>query len=133
CRGLAVAAVADVARPAALSRLLQRSDDIAAAELGQRAAVQLDQVEAIGAQALEAALDAAEQGLGSPVAAAPAAPVPALGEEEELVPASADGLADQLFAVLVALRRVDDVQAGVERAAEEALDRAEARALVAHL
>src|SRR4029453_4659828 len=104
CRGLAVAAVADVARPAAPSRLLQRSDDIAAAELGQRAAVQLDQVEAIGAQALEAALHAA-----------------------------AHGLAEQFFPVLVALRRVDDVQAGVERAAEEALDRAEARALVADL
>jgi hypothetical protein len=95
--------------------------------------VQLDQVEAIGAQALEAALDAAEQRLGSPVAAAPAAPVPALGEQVELAPARADGLADQLFAILVALRRIDDVQAGVERTAEEALDRAEACALVADL
>src|SRR5207237_2665228 len=50
-----------------------------------------------------------------------------------LAPARADGLADQDFAVVVALGRVDHVEAGVERAAEKLRDRARAGALVPDL
>ena len=113
--------------------VLQRRNDVALAQLGERAAVELDEVEVVGAQALAAALDAGQQRLRPPVGAAPAAGVTALGEQMDVAAAPADGLADQLLAVLVALGRVDDVEAGVERAAEQALHRADAGPLVADL
>src|SRR5439155_9783710 len=128
--GLAVAAVADVARPAALARALEGRDHVTLAQLGQRAAVELDEIDVIGGQALEAALDAGEQRGRAPVGAARAAAVTALGEQVVLAPAIADGAADQDLAVLVALRRVDHVEAGVEGAAQQAPHRALAHALV---
>jgi hypothetical protein len=132
-RCLAVAAVADISRQAALARLRERSDDVALAELVPRAAVELDQVEVVGGEALEAPLDAGQERGGAPVPPAPAAAVAALGEEVELAAPRANGTADELFAVLVALGGVDHVEPGVERAVQEPGDSAPAHALVADL
>src|SRR5262249_17353875 len=88
-------------------------------KLGQRAAVELDQVEMIGAEALQTALDALEERLRPPVGA-PAVAVAALGEEVEITPTAAHRLPDQDLAVVVALGGVDDGQAGIERAGKEA-------------
>src|SRR5438309_1501153 len=132
-RRLAVAAVADVSRQAALARPLESADDVALAQLFARAAVELDQVEVIGGQALDAPLDAGEERLGPPVSPAPAAAMAALGEEVELAAPRGDGAADELLAVLVALGGVDDVEPGVEGAAQEAADSPAAHALVADL
>src|SRR5262249_11547660 len=131
-RGFTVAAVADVAREAALARLLERGDDVAPAKLGQRAAVELDQVEMIGAEALQTALDALEERLRPPVGA-PAGAVAALSEEVDSTPTAAHRLPDQDLAVVVALGGVDDVQAGIERAAQEARHRGARRVLIADL
>src|SRR5262249_55511450 len=69
----------------------------------------------------------------TPVVTPAGAGVPALGEEVHLVPARAEGLADEDLAVLVALGGIDHVEAVVERAAEQPLHRPEARALVTDL
>src|SRR5207244_2619743 len=132
-RRLAVAAVADVPREAPLTRLLERADRVTPPELGERAAVELDEVEVVGREAAQAALDAGEERGGPPVLARPAAGVAALGEQVALAPPPADGPADEGLAVLVALGRVNHVEAGVQRAAEEPYDRAAAHALVTDL
>src|SRR5262249_62077461 len=75
----------------------------------------------------------ARAGAPPPVRAPPAAGVPALGEQVELAPPRADRLADQAFALVVALGRVDHVEPRVEGAAEEPADGAAAHALVADL
>src|SRR5262249_41538275 len=113
-RRRAVAAVADVACEAPCARLLERVDDVASLELGERTAVELHQIEMVGPETLEASLDALHERLWAPVRA-PAGAVPALGEEMELASPGGDRLADQELAVVVALGGVDDVQAGVER------------------
>src|SRR5262249_61436258 len=63
----------------------------------------------------------------------PAAGWPALGEQVDPPPPRADRLADQAFALVVALGRVDHVKPRVECAAEEPADGAAAHALVADL
>src|SRR5262249_14147426 len=128
-----IAAVADVAREAALARLLQGLDDLALAERLERAAVELDEIDVAGRQALEASLDAGQQRTPPPVRARPAAGVAALAEQIELAAPRADRLADQDLAVVVALGRVDHVEPGVERTAEEPADGPAAHALVADL
>src|SRR2546425_9953760 len=87
----------------------------------------------MGGHPLRAALDAFERRGGPPVGAAPAAAVAALGEHVIVATARADGAADEDLAVLVALRGVHHVEAGVERAAQQAPDRALAHPLVADL
>src|SRR5438034_5282953 len=99
----------------------------------ERAAVELDEVDVVGGQAPQAALDAGEQWSPTPVGASPAAGVATFGEQIKLVPSSADGLADQDLAVLVALGGVDRVQTSVEGAAEQAGDGTRAHALVSDL
>src|SRR5206468_8845017 len=131
--GVAVATVADVARPAALARALQRLDGLALPELAERAAVKLDEVDVVGREAAQAALDAGQEGRAPPVGARPTAGVPALREQRDLPPAGPERLADQALAVVVALRRVEHVQPGVEGAPEQPRDRARAHALVADL
>jgi hypothetical protein len=49
--------------------------------------------------------------------------VAALCEKVEVLAAMADCLADKLFTAFVALGRVDDIQAGIERAVQQAGDR----------
>src|SRR6185436_205711 len=132
-RRRAVAAVADVAREAALARLLEGLDDLTLAERFERAAVELDEVDVVGRQALEAPLDARQQRSTPPVRARPAAGVAALGEQIELAAPRADRLADQDLAVVVALGRVDHVEPGVERTTEEPADGPAAHALIADL
>src|SRR2546421_8185690 len=102
-RRLAVAAVADVPREAPLARLLESADRVAPPELGERAAVELDEVDVVGREAAQAALDAGEERGGPPVLAREAAGVAALGEEVALAPPPADGAADEGLAVLVTL------------------------------
>jgi hypothetical protein len=48
--------------------------------------------------------------------------MPAFGEKEKLSAPFADGIADRFLAALVALRCVDDVNAGVERAVQDLPD-----------
>ena len=132
-RRLPVAAIADVPRLAGRPRLLERLDDVALLKLGERAAMELDQVDVIGSEALQAPLDALPQRRRPPLAAPPALAVPALGEEVVVGPARADRASDQLLTVLVAFRRVDHVEPGVERRAQQALDGPPASALVADL
>jgi AhpD family alkylhydroperoxidase len=95
--------------------------------------VQLDQIEPVGAETLQASLDAREQRGRPPVSPAVAARVAALGQQVDLVPAGPEGHADQGLAVLVALGGVDHVEAGVERGAEQPGDGARARPFVADL
>src|SRR5438552_3642650 len=132
-RGFAVAAVADVARPAALASLLQRLDGLALSKLGERAAVELDEIDVVGIEAAQAPLDAGQQRRTAPVGARPAAGVPTLREEPDVLPPGTDRLADQALAVVVALRGVDHVETGVERASEQPRDRPRAYALIADL
>src|SRR6185503_19619046 len=68
-----------------------------------------------------------------PVGARPAAGVPAFREQRNVSAASPDRFADEALAVVVALRGVDHVQAGVERAAEQPRHRPRADALIADL
>ena len=82
--------------------------------------MELDQVDAVGLQPLEAAPDALEQRIGPPVFLVRPFGVTAFGEEVELLPPRRQGLADQLFALKVAFGRVDDVEAGVEGIAQQA-------------
>ena len=132
-RRRAVAAVADVPRPAPIARPLERGDGVAPPELVERAAVELDQVEVVGLEATQAPLDAGEQRRRAPVRAPPAASMAALGEEVELPPPGAERPPNEDLAVLVALGRVDHVQTGIQRAPEESRDRAAAHPLVADL
>src|SRR6185436_20624639 len=113
--------------------LLERLDDVTLLKLGERAAMELDQVDVIRGEALQAPLDALAQRRRPPLGAPPAIAVPALGEEVVVGPARADRAPDQLLAIVVAFRRVDHVEAGVERRAQQALDRPPAHALVADL
>src|SRR5262249_32313493 len=128
---LAVTAVADVPRPAPLASLLEGGDGVAFPEVGQRAGVELDQVEVVGPEAAEAPLDAGEERGRSPVSAPPAAGVPALREEVDVPAPGAERPSDERLAVLVALGGVDRVEPRVERAPQESPDRPVAGALVA--
>ena len=60
-RRLAVAAVADVPGPALLARPLERADRVALLKLGERAAVELDQIEVVGREPAQAPLDARQE------------------------------------------------------------------------
>ena len=95
--------------------------------------MEMDQIDPIGLQPLQAALDALEQRLGPPVGHARLFGMPALGEQMKFVAPPRHGLADQLLAVHVALGRVDHVQAGVERVAEQPGDDLGRRLLEADL
>ena len=75
----------------------------------------MDQVDAVGLQSQEAAHDAVEQRFFPPILDARPLRMAALGEQEILLAAIADGLPDQLLAGQIALGRVDDIQAGVQR------------------
>ena len=85
--GLVVAGIADVARVSHLAGTLECGDDVTLAQLGLRATMKLNQVDAVGAQPLEAAADALEQRVGPPVLGVGPFGVPALGEQEELAAA----------------------------------------------
>src|SRR5262249_38506366 len=132
-RRLAVAAVADVAGEAALSRALERLDRFALLQHGERAAVELDEVDVLGRKPAQAALDAGQERRAPPGGPRPAAGVPALREQRDLAAAGAERLADEALAVVVALGRVDHAQPGVERLAEQPCDRSGAHPLVADL
>ena len=132
-RRRAIAAVADVAGQPALPRRLQGGDGIALLQHALRARVQLHEVERVGAQALEAALDGLEDRPRPPVVAAPAGGVADLREEVELAPPSAHRASDQRLAVRVALGGVDHVQAGVEGGVQQPRGHRLAHALVADL
>src|SRR5207253_70666 len=116
-----------------LASLLQRLDGLALSKLGERAAVELDEIDVVGLEAAQAPLDAGQQRRTAPVGARPAAGVPTLREEPDVLPPGTDRLADQALAVVVALRGVDHVQTGVERASEQPRDRPRAHALIADL
>src|SRR5207244_9587654 len=73
--GGAVAAVADEAGEPAVARGLERADRVAALEHVESAGVELDQVDVIGPQTLERALDAGQERRRTPVGAAPPAGV----------------------------------------------------------
>src|SRR5262249_37723901 len=100
-----------------------------------RAAVELDQVEVVGAESFQAALDAREDGGRPPprAGAAPAVGVATLGEQVHVITSAPKRPADQLLARVVALRRVDHVEAGVDGAAEQSRDGTRAHALIADL
>src|SRR5204862_4297771 len=108
-------------------------DGVALPQHALGARVQLHEVERVGAQPLEAALDGLEDGRRPPVVAAPAAGVADLGEEMELAAPAAHRAPDERLAVGVALGGVDHVQAGVERGVEQPGRGALAHALVADL
>ena len=82
--------------------------------------MKLYQVDAVGLQSREAASDALEQRIGPPILGVRAFRVAALREEIELAAARCHGLSDQFFALKVAFRRIDEVQPGVERIAQDA-------------
>src|SRR5581483_12216658 len=114
-------------------RRLQRGDDVATPQLGLRARVQLHEVDGVRLQALETAGDGVQERGRSPVAGAEALRMPALREEKALATTRPEGAADQRFAVGVALGRVDHVEAGVQRAVQQASDGGRGRGLVADL
>ena len=94
--GGAVAGVADEAGFAGVAGFLDGGDDVALAELGFGAGVELEEVEAVGFEALEGAVDLLGEHAGVPVGEVEAfAVVAALGEEEEVAAAVADGVADE--------------------------------------
>src|SRR5215468_7696839 len=132
-RRLPVTAIADEPRHAPFPRALERRDDLALPQMLERAAVQLDEIDRIRPEPAQAPLDALEERGAPPVSAPEAPPVAALREEMKLTAAAAHGLADELFAVLVALRGVDHIEPGVESAAEEPRHRTSADPLVADL
>ncbi len=81
--------------------------------------MKLDQVDPVGLQALQAALDALEQGIRPPILGIRSFGVPALCEEVKLIAPRPHRLADQFFTLQVALGCVDDVESGVECVAEQ--------------
>jgi len=95
--------------------------------------MELHQVHPVGPQPSEAAVNAQAQSLRVPVRAGQARSVAALGEQVEVFAPVPHGLADQLLAARVALRRVDDVQPGIQRTPQQPLDRRERGILVADL
>ena len=93
-------------------------------QLGQRAAMELDQIEVVGCSRRRLRSMLARSGAGRQSARAPAPRVSALGEKvhSRRRPPSARPI--RILAVVVALGRVDDVQPGVERAPQQPPDRA---------
>ena len=77
--------------------------------------MELHDVDVVGLQALQAAIDAGFDGAAVPVAPLEAVPgVAALGGEDELVPSAGHCPADELFAVAVAGGGVEEVDAAVK-------------------
>ena len=113
--GLAVAAVTDKADVAALARSLQRGDGIPFLQDRFGAAVQKDEVEPVGLEPAQAALDRFEDGIGRPIGRA-LHPVRMahLGKKMKLVAPMRNGFTDELLAVAVALRGIDHVETGIE-------------------
>src|SRR5262249_8502273 len=115
----AVTAVADVTGETALLCRFERGDRVATAQHLLGAGVQLDEIDGVGPQPLEAALDGLQNARRAPVLVAPAAGMADLREQVELAAAAAHRATDQRLAAGIALRRVDHVQTGVERRVEE--------------
>src|SRR5215813_7294285 len=118
-RRLPVAAIADEPRHASFPRALERRDGLTLLQMLEGAAVELNEIDRVCLEPAQAPLDALEERGAPPVSAPEAPPVSALREEMKVAAAAAHRLADELFAVLVALRGVDHVETGVESAAEE--------------
>jgi len=117
--GRSIAAVADEAGLPALARPLDHLDHLAAAQIVFRAGVKLEQIDVVGAQAREAPRDAPLERGDAPVVAPGALEVTTLGEQMDVRPSTGDRLTDEGLGVAVALRGVDDVEAGVERIVQQ--------------
>ena len=78
----------------------------------------MHEIDSIGPEPAQAALDALVDGVGRPIRAALLAVWMAdLRKKMEVLAAPTDGVADHFLAVAVALGGVNHIQAGVERAA----------------
>jgi hypothetical protein len=95
--------------------------------------VELEEIDVVGAQALQAAGDAALERGRPPVVAPGALEVAALGEQVDIAAPPGDGLADERLRVAVALGGVDDVEAGLERVVEQPPHRCHLDAIEADL
>src|SRR5262245_25034351 len=95
--------------------------------------MQLKHLDVVGAQAAQAAGDAALERDRTPVVAAGALVVAALGEEVDLAAPAAQRLADHGLGVAVTLGGIHDVEAGIDRVAQEAPDGGRVGALEADL
>jgi hypothetical protein len=81
--------------------------------------MQLDQVEMIGAQSLQAALDAGQQRCGPPIFDFRVFGMPALGEQVVFLAPAGRRLTDQFLALKVALCGIDDVESGIQSAIQQ--------------
>src|ERR1043166_9518798 len=96
--------------------------------------MQLQKVQAIRIQALQTALSTFEDGRLGPICTSlHAVGMAAFGEEIKILSAIADGLTNQLLAVVITFRGVDHVQPGVEGAVQQIGDRLSGRALIPNL
>lgn len=118
--GGAIAGVADEAGFAGVAGFFDDGEDVALLELFEGAGMDLEEVEVVGLEALEGAVDLAFEHVGVPVGEIEGfAIVAALGEEEEVVAAVGEGVADEFLGAGIALGGVDDVAAGVEGLVED--------------
>jgi len=118
---------------ALLPRIVQSADHVALAQLLLRATVQLHQIDVIGAQPFETALDAHQQRCRPPIANAGIVGMPAFGEQVKVLAPASHGLSDQFLALEITLGGVDDIESGVEGAVKQVGDCLRCRLLEADL
>ena len=80
--------------------------------------MQLNEIDAIRLRAAQTAFDAFQNRIVRPIFAPDPTRMPAFGKKEELVPPLANRFANRFLAALIAFRRIDDVNAGIERAVQ---------------
>src|SRR6266446_2513019 len=104
----AVATVADVARVTLLACRLQSGDCFSLAQFRFRTAMQLDDVDLVCLQILQAALDALQNRISRPIRSAFCSMrMAAFGKKIKLIAPAADRSTNQLFAAAITFRRVD--------------------------
>src|SRR4051812_25987394 len=84
----------------------------------------MDDVHLLRLEPLQTALDAFQDRIARPVRRAlHSSRMPAFREQEIIFSPISNRATDQFFAPVITLRRVDDVESGVERALQQLLDR----------
>src|SRR5208282_1585680 len=130
-RFIGVGAASDEARLPALASLVDYVDRAAVSQTRQRRAVELDYIDVVGAQVLETALDAPREHRGFPVrlritqgalGRGPKRRVATFGHQDNFGAPPGNRLADQRLAIGVALGRIDQFDAGVERGVQDFID-----------
>ena len=121
--GTTVPAITDVAGVTAFTRRAQRLDRFTFAQLRVGTAMQLNEIDVICLQSVQTALDTLQNGIARPIRRAlHAMGMAAFCEEEKFITPFAYGAPDHLLAVGVALSGIDNIQAGIECAAQKLVD-----------